>query len=135
MSEFVLDASVALSWCFEDGSDRYTDSILDALPFSVAMVPALWTFEVVNGLATAERRRRIREAEADEFLRVLFKLPIRVESESDPKALLHVARRTKLSGYDAAYLDLALRHRLPLATGDRQLRAAAQVVGVPVFKP
>lgn len=134
MSDFVLDASVALSWCFEDEGGRYTDSVIDSLRSSEAVVPALWTFEVVNGLATAERRRRISEGEAGEFLRVLLELPIRVEFESDLETLLDVARRAKLSGYDAAYLELALRQRLPLATIDRQLRTAAGAIGVTLFK-
>ncbi len=133
MSDFIIDASVALSWCFEDESDSYTDSVIDAFRSSQAVVPALWTYEVVNGLAIAERRRRIREDEADALLRAVLELPIRMDFEMNPETLLDVARRAKLSGYDAAYLELALRERLPLATIDRQLRAAAGAVGVALF--
>jgi predicted nucleic acid-binding protein len=133
VSDFVLDASVTLSWCFEDEGDSYTDSVIDAFRTSQAVVPALWTFEVANGLAMAERRRRIRGEEAGELLRAVLELPIRMDSETNPGTLLDVASRARISAYDAAYLEVALRQRLPLATIDRQLRSAAGMVGVVLF--
>jgi predicted nucleic acid-binding protein len=133
VSDFVLDASVTLSWCFEDEGDSYTDSVIDAFRTSQAVVPALWTFEVANGLAMAERRRRIRGEEAGELLRAVLELPIRMDSETNPGTLLEVASRARISAYDAAYLEVALRQGLPLATIDRQLRSAAGMVGVVLF--
>ncbi len=129
MSSFVVDASVTLAWCFEDEQDDVSERALDLLRTREAMVPAIWIFEIVNGLVTAERRGRLRASEADLLLQRLLDLPIRVDFETVPSHLLDVARTSKLSAYDAAYLELALRLDVPLASNDRQLRDAVQRAG------
>lgn len=133
MTRFVLDCSVAMAWCFESEADAYTDAVLGSLPGRTAVVPALWPLEVANVLLVAERRRRLRGADVVRFLDLLGELPIVVDGPvgiRDLAALMALGREHRLSAYDAAYLHLAMRERLPLATHDRALRAAARAVGV-----
>lgn len=135
---FVLDASVALAWCFEDDPGGESIRLLRALAASDAIVPQLWTLEVANGLVIAERRQRVDAAKADGFVRTLLALPIAVDPGSRSAAFRDIrplARSHLLSVYDAAYLELALRMALPLATLDRALGAAAEREGVPRFQP
>jgi len=131
---FVLDASVAVAWCFEDEATRFTESILDMLSAGAeAQAPAIWPLEVANALLVAERRSRIALAQVTALLQKIAALPIAVLPIDPTRAFDHilpVARQQSLSGYDAAYLELALRQALPLATLDEQLRRAAKTTGV-----
>ena len=131
---FVLDASVAVAWCFEDEATKFTESVLDLLSAGAeAVVPAIWPVEVANALLIAERRNRILLAQVTALLQRIAALPIAVLPIDSFRAFDHilpVARQQSLSGYDAAYLDLALRQGLPLATLDEQLRRAAKTTGV-----
>jgi predicted nucleic acid-binding protein len=130
---FVLDASLAMSWCFADESTPYSRTVLPALTDTWAEVPALWLTEVANALAVNERRGRISPALSDEFLETLAALDIRVEQPVPPidgKSLLPLVRRYHLTAYDAAYLELAQRKNLPLATLDKDLIAAASQAGI-----
>ncbi|MBJ7607886.1 MAG: type II toxin-antitoxin system VapC family toxin [Candidatus Dormibacteraeota bacterium] len=134
----VIDASVTLAWCFSDEASQSTDQLLDAVSADGAMVPALWIYEVTNVLASAERRDRITPADAGAFLDDLRHLPIVVEpafGDWGPANLVALARQHGLTAYDCAYLDVAARHGLPLATQDRTLRSAAQSAGVTVVGP
>ncbi len=136
MTRFVLDCSVAMAWCFESEADPYTDAVLRALPARTAVVPALWALEVANVLLVAERRRRLRGADVVRFLDLLGELPIIVDGPlgvQDLAGLMALGREHRLSAYDAAYLHLAMRERVPLATHDRALRSAARAVGVEAF--
>lgn len=136
MTRFVLDCSVAMAWCFEDEADRYGDAVLTALGSGTAVVPAVWPFEVANVLLVAERRRRLGRADSMRFLDLLAALPLVVVTAppvQDLGLLLALGRDRRLSAYDAAYLHLALREHLPLATRDRALRAAAKVAGIAPF--
>ncbi len=136
MTRFVLDASVALSWCFEDEADAAADALLRSLDARTAVVPGLWSLEVVNVLLGAERRGRITAAGSGRFLRLIEALPIEVDAETPARAAREgvvLARAHGLSAYDAAYLELAVRHGIPLATRDRALAAAARAVGVEVW--
>lgn len=133
----VLDASVAAAWCFEDETSSFTEGVLDDVVRHGALVPALWTFEMANVLAMAERRGRIDEARVSKFLSALLALPLhvdRTEPSSLMPALVRVARAQQLSAYDAAYLELAMRTGSPLATQDASLRSAAERVGVPLVR-
>ena len=130
---FVLDASMAMSWCFADESTPYSRQVLATLLDSYAEVPALWPFEIANVLAVNEKRRRITEAISQEFLETLAGLDIRIDKSLpgvDGNALLLLARRFGLTAYDADYLELAKRKGLPLATFDRELIEAAAQEGV-----
>jgi predicted nucleic acid-binding protein len=125
----ILDASVTLAWYFEDERTDESDAVLDRVTESGAVVPTLWCYEVANGLQTARRRKRIDEAYRDASLAELRLLPIEIDRVGDDSvwtAMLDLADRFGLTMYDAVYLELAERRRLPLATGDRALRAAAR---------
>lgn len=136
MSDFVLDASLALQWFLVDEADRkYSLSVLSSLSEKQAVVPLLWFYEVGNGLLMAYRRKRIAQDQIDGFLTRLKKLPI----EAAPQAPIEIldlpalAQTHSLTNYDAAYLSLALRLRLPLATSDAALRQAATAAAVQIF--
>ena len=137
---FVLDNSVVMRWCFGDGKPAdlaYATKAMEALPGSTAMVPIIWALEVANVLARAEYAGSIDVAHGDAFLAMLRKLPIETDVEGAAFALsetLGLARRHRLSAYDAAYLELALRRQLPLATLDAALRKAAKRAGVSLFR-
>jgi|SRR5580692_527676 predicted nucleic acid-binding protein len=137
-SRFVLDASVTLAWCFPDESTAYTEGILDLLAAGAeATTPALWPFEVANALLMAERRKRITTAQVASVLQRIASLPIRVDPIHVDRAfgqILSSAREEKLTAYDAAYLELAMREDLPLASLDDQLRQAARSAGVALVR-
>lgn len=121
---------MTLSWAFDD-EDAADTSALDALREGVALVPALWAFEVANGLATGLRRGRTSVTEVDDFLEDLSLLDIRVDDVAPSLGeLVSGASQHDLTTYDAAYLLLAQRHRLPLATCDRRLQTAAERSGI-----
>ncbi|MDP2794091.1 MAG: type II toxin-antitoxin system VapC family toxin [Sulfurisoma sp.] len=136
---FVLDNSVAMRWFFGDGSPRdmaYAGRVLDAMKADEALVPGLWGLEVANVLACAEAAGLVSEARSETFLGMLHKLNISVDPSTATHALattLQLARRHKLSAYDAAYLELALRNGLPLATLDEKLLKAARKSDVNIF--
>ena len=132
---FVVDASVTLAWCLDDESSAAADAVLDLFAAEEAMAPAIWPLEVANALRSAERRGRITVADTSRIRELLLGLPIRVEPMTLGAALSEVtdlARHLELSAYDAAYLALAARRGLPLATMDARLRDACGVIGVPL---
>ncbi len=136
MSAFVLDCSVAMAWYFEDEADALADAALERLAEEGALVPSLWSLEVVNVLLAAERARRITASDSARFLELIGDLPITVLETPFKRAAAQVValgREHGLSAYDAAYLDLAMREGLPLASRDTTLCRAATACGVPLF--
>lgn len=134
---FVLDASVALAWSFRDEQSAYAHRMLRRLEDEPAVVPVVWLLEVANGLLIAERRGRFTAADVANVYGVLADLPIEWSDLTLDQALgqvLDLARAQELSAHDAAYLELAMREGLPLATQDNDLRAAAERVGVPLVE-
>jgi predicted nucleic acid-binding protein len=130
---FVLDASVAMTWCFEDEATPETEAVLDRLADDPAVVPVLWELEVANVLLVGERRGRLSEAQAARFVSLLATLPINVDPAPPPMTtMMATGRRHGLSAYDAAYLILAEHDGIPLATQDGRLREAARTAGVPL---
>jgi len=135
VSDLVLDASLTLQWFLEDESGReYGLNILASLSSKRAVVPILWFYEVGNGLLMAHRRKRITFAQIDGFLTRLKALAI---DAAPPVAgeileLPSLAQKHGLTNYDAAYLALAMRLNLPLATTDADLRKAASEAGVAI---
>jgi predicted nucleic acid-binding protein len=131
--DFVLDASLALQWFLEDEADRkYSLGVLASLSEKRALVPVLWFYEVGNGLLTAYRRKRITRDQIDGFINRLIALPIDVAQQT-PAEILQLpalAQSHGLTNYDAAYLALAARFNLPLATTDSDLRSVANYAGV-----
>ncbi|MGA2797611.1 MAG: type II toxin-antitoxin system VapC family toxin [Thermoguttaceae bacterium] len=137
MSRFILDCSIAMNWCFEDESQLIADHVLDRLLVDQALVPAVWLLEVGNVLLVGERRGRLTSAQASHFLAMLERLPILIDSPTSLKTMgdiYSLARTYQLSAYDAAYLELAMREGVILATLDESLSAAAAQAGVSVFK-
>jgi predicted nucleic acid-binding protein len=136
--EFVLDGSVTLAWYFKDEADPYADAVAARLSEVRGVVPVIWPLEVANAVLMGERRRRSTEAQAAKWLDSLGSLPITVDDETNAQAwgeVLRLARAHQLSAYDAAYLELALRRGLVLASLDDRLKAAAAAVGVAAFTP
>ena len=129
----VLDPSLALSWYFEDERTADADAVLDRVVEEGAVVPSLWRLEIANGLQMALRRKRINAGFRDNALAELAALAIAVDGETDThawSATLRLSDQFRLTVYDAAYLELARRRQLPLATRDQALRAAAQAIGI-----
>ena len=127
---FVLDASITACWAFQDEDHPDAALALDQMRTEEAVVPCLWWFEVRNILAVNERRRRITESDTAAFLLDLSRLRVRIDQLPEGDAVLRLARTHRLSVYDAAYLELAQREGLPLATLDADLRRAAAEEGV-----
>lgn len=127
---FALDASIVLTWAFGDEQHPAADAALDRLAADDGVAPPLWWFEVRNALIAAERRQRLDPAGTAGFLRRLARLPIMLDRIPDEAVVLDLARRYRLTVYDAAYLELALRRGVPLATADRELIGAAPRAGV-----
>lgn len=130
---FVLDASLALAWHFEDEASEYADRVLDRLGEDPAVVPSLWALEIANALVVAERRGRLSPADVARAAELFLEMPISIHEVAPQSALgpvLGLARTHGMTVYDAAYLELAMREGLPLATEDETLRAAAKRVGV-----
>lgn len=133
MSGFVLDCSVAVAWCIEDEAAAETDALLERAASEGALAPGLWPLELANVLLQAVRRRRLEVADAMARLELLRALPIRIDEATAERAwreTLALARSEGLTAYDAAYLELAMRAGLPLASRDRELRQAAGCNGV-----
>ena len=133
MSGLVLDCSVAVAWCFEDEAAASTDALLDRVRDQGAMVPAIWPLEVANVLVQATRRGRLSAAGTAARLAEMAALPITVADRPSIGAtgdIVALALAEGLTSYDAAYLSLAIRHGLPLATKDKSLAAAARRSGI-----
>jgi len=127
---FVLDASIAAAWHFEDEHCPQADAALNALAHDTAVVPALWWFEIRNVLLLGERRGRASLQQTAQFLDRLAALPIESAGIPDEASAMNLARRHRLSFYDAAYLGLAQHERIALATLDDKLAAAARAENV-----
>jgi predicted nucleic acid-binding protein len=134
MAVFVPDASAALAWFFEDETSQWTDALLLRLKSGdSAIVPAHWAMEVANAFLMAMRRGRISKDKITKFLEDLLVLPIRTDPSNSEATLMQVlvcAEQYGLTVYDAAYLELAMREQIALATLDNSLRAAARKAGV-----
>ena len=133
---FIIDTSITMAWCFADEATKATESLRDRLEHEGVVVPSHWHLEVTNVLAMAEKRKRITAEKADEFLKLLETFGVEVDHDVSSRAfaqVLPLARANRLTTYDAAYLDLALRRGLPLASLDDDLRDAAKKAGVAVL--
>jgi predicted nucleic acid-binding protein len=137
MSQFVVDASVVLTWCFPDENSAFAGKI--ALRFQQgdsAIAPAFWAHEVLNALLVGEKRKRISRQLSKNFLSDLESMPIEMQSfpaEAVFGRIQELSRQHGLTAYDAAYLHLAEVNRLPLATLDEKLIEACQRSNVDLF--
>jgi predicted nucleic acid-binding protein len=135
---FVLDCSVTICWYFQDEVNDYAEAVQDEFAHVQAIVPAIWPLEVANALLMGERRKRSSEAQATAWTQHLATMPISVETLASAQAwgsVLAIARAYDTSAYDAAYLELAIRRGLPLATVDKKLKPAAARAGVKLYQP
>ena len=133
----MLDCSVALTWAFEDEQTQFSAGALDKIQAESAVVPGHFHLEICNALWAAERQERISIPESDEFLALIDELPIGIDRETADYAgeeILALARRRRLSPYDAAYVELATRTDLPLLTNDESMIRAATAEQVPVIR-
>jgi predicted nucleic acid-binding protein len=137
LRQFVLDASMAAAWLFVEQRNERNRGLLQSLESdSRALVPGFWSFEIANLVWTARRRGRVSELQATQYLMLLKTLPIEVEFEPLARifdTVSSLAARYDITVYDAAYLELAIRDSLPLATVDTELARAAQQAGVAVI--
>ncbi len=137
MTRFVLDCSMTMAWCFEDEAQPRADAVLASLADGEALVPGLWPLEVANVLAICQRWDRITAARIAEFVGTLGSLPIRIDDQTAAYGLnqiLTLAVSERLTAYDAAYLELALREACPLASLDTAMNRAATKLGIAVFR-
>ncbi|KAA2244226.1 type II toxin-antitoxin system VapC family toxin [Salinarimonas soli] len=135
MSVVVLDASAALAWCFDEERTPQTEALLRRVEAGGALVPSHWPVEVANALLVAERRQRLKAPAVDGLLELIASLPISLDGRAATNlsgSLLTLARERSLTVYDAAYVELAQRTDLPLATLDRAMARAARDIGVPL---
>jgi predicted nucleic acid-binding protein len=130
---FVLDASVAVCWAFDDEDHPIAELALECVRTDEARVPSLWWFEVRNTLIVNERRGRLTESDTATFLRELARLRVTVDRSPNEADVLALARHRGLTVYDAAYLELARREGAPLATLDAALSTAARAERVPLL--
>jgi predicted nucleic acid-binding protein len=137
--QLILDNSVTMRWLFNDGSpsdQTYAKYVLTSIANSIVIVPGVWCLEVANVIAKAESKYGLTEARSSEFIQALQQMNIQVDPETARYALsdtLQIARRYNLSSYDAAYLELALRKGLPVATLDEGLQKALKKAGAKRF--
>lgn len=132
MSAFVIHPSVLVSWLAANERTAQADALLDQAEAKGALAPSLWRYEAANLLANLRRKRQASEATVDEMATALPRLRISIDTETDPRLfgpVYALSVRRNISVYDAAYLDLALRRNLPLATLDHELRRAAHEEG------
>jgi predicted nucleic acid-binding protein len=132
-----VDASVALAWCFPDEASDYADSVLVAVENQTVIVPAIWAVEITNALRVGERRKRIRQPDVRRFIELVNGLRVVEDGQlfaDTASNILPLAREYDLSAYDAAYLDVAVRHEIPLATLDGALQKACKTAGINIFR-
>jgi predicted nucleic acid-binding protein len=137
LTGIVVDASVALAWCFPDEASEYADAVLVALEGRTVIVPAIWALEITNAVLVGERRKRVKRPDVRRFVELLGGLTIVEHSQEVADTVINMlplAREYGLSAYDAAYLDVAARQGAPLATVDGALRQAGRSAGIEIFK-
>ena len=138
MSQFVLDASIILTWCFPDEESQKALEISERIAAGERVrFPAFWRHEILNALLVGERRKRITPELTQAFLDDLDRLPVDVDPPAGAAVVFKrtqaLCRKHGLTAYDAAYLELAMRENQPLATVDEQLRRAALAENVIVL--
>ncbi|MCF3948931.1 type II toxin-antitoxin system VapC family toxin [Acidiphilium sp. AL] len=127
---FILDASIAACWAFDDEDHPVAAHALERIRVDAALAPSLWWFEIRNTLIVSERRGRLVEADTATFLRELSRFGVMIDRTPQEATILTLARQHRLTVYDASYLELAQREAVPLATLDSNLRKAAAALDI-----
>ena len=137
MAAIVIDASIASAWCFPDEQTDYTKAVFQAVSSSAVdtVAPRLWAYEIRNSVLMGIRRGRISKPDSEQFLLSLNELNVRLSEPASYDEVFSLAQEHGLTVYDAAYLELAIHERLPLASLDRQLVRAAEAIRVELFQP
>jgi predicted nucleic acid-binding protein len=133
---FVLDSSIALAWLMPDEGDSTTEAVASRLEREPAVAPAIWPLEIANALLMAQRRGRLTDNDVNRLLSVILELPVEIEpgaADEKLQATVSLARKLALTSYDAAYLELARRRAIPLATVDLRLREACAQTAVEIL--
>lgn len=130
----VVDTSAILALAYDDEDAAYAEAVIARIATEGAVVPTMFWFELRNALVMGERRGRITAEQTRAFLADLALLPFEVDDEPDEAGVMELARRFRLTVYDAAYLEVARRRRLALATIDEAIVRAAQGAGVEVLR-
>ena len=130
----VVDNSIVMSWCLADEIDDLAERAKRHVVAEGAIVPAIWWYELRNALLINERRGRLDAVDTDAILTDVLQMPFMLDRDHDDHTLVVLARQHSLSAYDAAYLEVALRRGLLLASLDRRLRQAAAARGVVLFE-
>lgn len=136
MNSFVLDASITLAWCFKDEQTSFTQSLMKKIDEFTIFVPSIWSLEISNVLIMAERQNRIKLVDVTNFIANLECLNIKVDDTTSMRSfhdILNLAYSKKMTTYDAAYLELALRTGFPLASKDKHLCKVAKSFGVQIL--
>jgi predicted nucleic acid-binding protein len=134
----VLDVGIPESWLLTHQGNLYTSEVMTRVGRDGAIVPATWPVQLAGVARASEARGQKSGPEVDRFFAQLCHFPIRIDDETSVRAwsdTLNLSRSRRVSVFDAAYLELALRFGLPLATVSRTLRRAAAAAGVPLFTP
>jgi len=135
--EFVLDCSVTMSWLFEDEVTTQTEKILEHLESSQVVVPSIWPLEVANVLLIAKRKKRVTDLQVSGFIDALATMPIHVDDSTTSRAMHSIftlASQENLTIYDAAYLELAIRENIPIATLDNDLLKVSKRLKINIFR-
>ena len=138
MSRFVLDASIVLTWCFPDEESQKAEEISERIAGGDRVaVPAFWRHEILNALLVGEKRKRLTRELTQTFIDDLNRLPVDLDEHTTPEIVFDttqsLCRKHRLTAYDAAYLEIAMRGSCALATVDDELRRAAIAESVPVL--
>ncbi len=134
MIGFVVDASILASFALADERQPRALAVVERLRSETALAPCLLFFEIRNVLLVSERRHRLALEETEELLQIIARLPIAIDFDCDERRLMPLARKHRLTAYDAAYLELALREGAALATLDAELERAARAEGVAIVE-
>lgn len=136
MTPFVLDASIVLTWCFPDEEAQKAEEISERIALGdQPAVPAFWRHEVLNALLVGEKRKRLTNELIQTFIQDLERLPVEIDAPAAGivfRSTQSLCRKHALTAYDAAYLELAMRNRIGLATADGALERAARAEGIEV---
>ena len=127
--QIVVDNSIVVAWCLADEIDPLAETARRRVVRDGAVVPGIWWYELRNALLVNERRGRLDAADTDAILADILQMPFALDRDHDDHTLVALARQHGLTAYDSAYLEVALRRGLPLASLDRRLRQVAEARG------
>ena len=135
MNNFILDCSVYMSWCFNEETIKASSKILNSITKKGIIVPSLWVYEVTNTLTVSVRRKKLTVADAHDLINNIQLLPIEFDKPTieNMSNIFNIANEHKLSAYDAAYIELALRTNTQIASFDKEVIKVSGKLGIKIF--